>query len=116
MVIGRTFEDKDVERRGGTVARLAVGQELTAPEMFRALAGTSRLTCAAGAFICVQGNPVDSWMGIIDGLGKLASFWTTGKTKSLIGISAGGWFGEGSLPKNEPRRYDIMALRATRGP
>jgi CRP-like cAMP-binding protein len=52
-------------------------------------------------------------MGIIDGLGKMASFRTTGKTKSLIGISAGGWFGEVLLPKNEPRRYDVMALRET---
>ena len=32
----------------------------------------------------------------------------------LAGISAGGWFGEGSLLKEEPRRYDVMALRETR--
>ena len=90
------------------------GQALTALEMSRALAGTCERSYAAGAFICMKGEPVDSWMGIIDGLGKMASFWTTGKTTSLIGISTGGWFGEGSLLKNEPRRYDVMALRATR--
>ena len=38
----------------------------------------------------------------------------TGKTTSLTGISSGAWFGEGSLLKNEPRRYDVMALRETR--
>ena len=52
--------------------------------------------------------------GIIDGLGKMASHWTTGKTTTLTGIGASAWFGEGSLLKREPRRYDVMALRETR--
>ena len=90
------------------------GQALTAPEMSRALAGTCERTYAAGAFICMKGEPVDSWIGIIDGLGKMASHWTTGKTTSLTGISTGGWFGEGSLLKKEARRYDVMAIRETR--
>ncbi len=90
------------------------GQALTAPEMSRALAGTCERAYAAGAFICMKGESVDSWMGIIDGLGKMASHWTTGKTTLLTWISSGGWFGEGSLLKNEPRRYDVMALRRTR--
>ena len=90
------------------------GRALTEAEMARALAGTSERTFAAGAFICMKGEPVDYWMGVIDGLGKMASHWTTGKTTSLTGISTGGWFGEGSLLKNEPRRYDVMALRESR--
>jgi CRP-like cAMP-binding protein len=90
------------------------GQELTESEMSRALAGTCERTFAAGAFICMKGESVDYWMGIVDGLGKMASHWTTGKTTSLIGIGSGGWFGEGSLLKEETRRYDVMALRETR--
>ncbi|MBL8418878.1 MAG: Crp/Fnr family transcriptional regulator [Dechloromonas sp.] len=90
------------------------GRALTEAEMARALAGTSERTFAAGAFICMKGEPVDYWMGIVSGLGKMASHWTTGKTTSLTGISTGGWFGEGSLMKNEPRRYDVMALRESR--
>ncbi|NJD24397.1 MAG: Crp/Fnr family transcriptional regulator [Betaproteobacteria bacterium] len=90
------------------------GRALTDDEMKRALAGTIERSFSAGAFICMKGEPVDAWMGIIDGLGKMASHWTTGKTTSLTGISSGGWFGEGSLLKNEPRRYDVMALRDTR--
>jgi CRP-like cAMP-binding protein len=82
--------------------------------MQRALAGTCERSFAAGAFICMKGEPVDHWMGIINGLGKMASHWTTGKTTSLTGISSGAWFGEGSLLKNETRRYDVMALRETR--
>lgn len=90
------------------------GPSLSAEEMAKALAGTFERSFAPGAFICMKGEPVDYWMGIIDGLGKMASHWTTGKTTSLTGISTGGWFGEGSLLKSETRRYDVMALRETR--
>ena len=90
------------------------GQALSEEEMERALAGTVERGFAPGAFICMKGEPVTHWMGIVDGLGKMASHWTTGKTTSLTGISSGGWFGEGSLLKEEPRRYDVMAIRETR--
>ena len=90
------------------------GQSLTEEQLAKALSGTIERSYAAGAFICMKGEPVDYWMGIIDGLGKMASHWTTGKTTSLTGISTGGWFGEGSLLKSEVRRYDVMALRETR--
>ena len=90
------------------------GQSLTEEQLAKALAGTIERSYAAGAFICMKGEPVDYWMGIIDGLGKMASHWTTGKTTSLTGISTGGWFGEGSLLKKEARRYDVMAIRETR--
>ena len=33
---------------------------------------------------------------------------------TFTGVPAGGWFGEGSLLKNELRKYDVMALRDTR--
>ena len=90
------------------------GQSLSAAEMQRALAGTHERAFGSGAFICMKGEAVDFWMGIIDGLGKMASHWTTGKTTTLTGIGASAWFGEGSLLKREPRRYDVMALRETR--
>ena len=90
------------------------GQALTEEELTRALAGTVERSFTAGAFICMKGEPVTHWMGIIDGLGKMASHWTSGKTTSLTGISTGAWFGEGSLLKEEPRRYDVMAIRETR--
>jgi CRP/FNR family cyclic AMP-dependent transcriptional regulator len=90
------------------------GRSLSEEEIRKALAGTCERTFAAGAFICMKGEPVEQWMGIVSGLGKMASHWTTGKTTSLTGITTGGWFGEGSLLKREPRRYDVMAIRETR--
>lgn len=90
------------------------GQELSEEEMLRAIAGTVERPVPAGGFVCMKGEPVDHWMGVIDGLVKMASHWSTGKTTSLAGIPVGGWFGEGSLLKNEVRRYDVMALRDSR--
>jgi CRP-like cAMP-binding protein len=37
-----------------------------------------------------------------------------GKLTTLTGVPSGGWFGEGSLLKDELRKYDILALRASR--
>ena len=37
-----------------------------------------------------------------------------GKETSLAGLTAGAWLGEGSVLKNEPRRYDVVALRDSR--
>jgi CRP/FNR family cyclic AMP-dependent transcriptional regulator len=49
-----------------------------------------------------------------DGLLKLSTVARNGKAMTFAGIASGGWFGEGSLIKNEARRYDVVALRDTR--
>jgi len=87
---------------------------LTEDELARAEKGMVERLVEAGGFICRKGEPVDCWLGIIDGLAKMSSDWVTGKTASYTGIPPGGWFGEGSILKTEPRRYDVIALRATR--
>jgi len=68
----------------------------------------------AGAYVCRKGEPVDHWIGVIDGLVKMASVSPEGKTTTFVGVTSGGWFGEGSLLKDKARRYDIGALRASR--
>ena len=85
------------------------------PEDFdRACEGTCERLVAADGFVCRKGEPVEHWFGVIDGLAKMSSDWASGKTASYTGIAAGGWFGEGSMLKTEPRRYDVIALRDTR--
>jgi CRP-like cAMP-binding protein len=85
------------------------------PEDFaRAHEGTVERFVPTAGFVCRKGEPVDYWFGIIDGLAKMSSDWASGKTASYTGIAAGGWFGEGSMLKPEPRRYDVVALRDTR--
>lgn len=89
-------------------------QGLTEDELARALSGTIERLVPAGGYVCMKGEPVNHWMGVIDGLLKMASHWSTGKTTSLAGIPTGGWFGEGSLLKDEVRRYEVIALRDSR--
>ena len=44
----------------------------------------------------------------------MAGLSATGKLTTFTGLPAGAWFGEGSLLKDEPRRYDVVALRDSR--
>lgn len=67
--------------------------------------------CPSGSLVCRKGEKVEHWIGVVEGLVKMASVSADGKAMSYTGIGTGGWFGEGSLLKDEPRRYDIVALR-----
>ena len=94
--------------------RTSWAQNLSPDDFARALQGTLERSVPAGGYICRKGEPVDHWHAVIEGLAKMSSDWVTGKTASFTGIADGGWFGEGSMLKNEPRRYDVIALRDTR--
>jgi len=65
----------------------------------------------ANGLVCRKGEPVDAWIGVVEGLVKISSVSFEGKLVTFTGVPAGGWFGEGSLLKDEPRRYDVIALR-----
>jgi CRP-like cAMP-binding protein len=77
----------------------------------RVEAETTTRPCAAGSRVCRKGEPAEHWIGVVDGLVKMANVSADGRPTSFTGIGPGGWFGEGSLLKDEPRRYDIVALR-----
>ena len=94
--------------------RTSWAQSLSAADFARAREGTIERFVPTAGFVCRKGEPVEHWFGIIDGLAKMSSDWASGKTASYTGITAGGWFGEGSMLKAEPRRYDVIALRETR--
>ncbi|MCC6868151.1 MAG: Crp/Fnr family transcriptional regulator [Burkholderiales bacterium] len=68
-------------------------------------------TCASGTLVCRKGEPAAAWVGVVEGLVKMTNVSAGGKPTSFVGVGSGGWFGEGSLLKDEPRRYDIVALR-----
>jgi len=89
-------------------------RSLDAGQLARVASETVVRDFAAGAWICRKGEPVDYWVGIIDGLVKMTGVSSGGKTTTFTGVTSGGWFGEGSLLKDEFRKYDIEALRGTR--
>lgn len=67
---------------------------------------------AAGETICRKGAISNVWIGIAKGLIRLGIESKQGKQLSLAtGIPPGSWFGEGSLLKKEPRKYNVVALR-----
>lgn len=68
---------------------------------------------APGAMIERKGERATAWLGVHSGLVKVSVGNLEGKLASLMGVPAGGWFGEGSLLKREKRKYDVVALRAS---
>lgn len=91
----------------------AWARALSAADLDRVEAETQVRSCPAGGLLGRKGDPVEHWIGVIDGLAKMASVSSDGKPMSFTGLPSGAWFGEGSLLKDEPRRYDIVALRET---
>ena len=59
------------------------------------------------------GDDVAGWYGVLSGLVKLQSASSEGRVSTFLGVPEGEWFGEGSVMKTEPRRYDVIALRDT---
>lgn len=88
--------------------------DLSDAELARVEAGIFERPVPAGHYACHKGEPVEHWLGVIEGLIKVSSDLDSGKTATLTGVPPGGWFGEGSMLKTEPRRYDAVALRDSR--
>jgi CRP/FNR family transcriptional regulator, cyclic AMP receptor protein len=87
---------------------------LTAEQMARVEADTYEQCVPKGGYVCRKGEVCDSWIGVIDGLVKMNNLSPEGKSVTFTGVPRGGWFGEGTLLKQEPRKYDVVALRDSR--
>jgi CRP/FNR family cyclic AMP-dependent transcriptional regulator len=88
--------------------------DLNEAEIEHARRGIVERSYPKGAYLCHRGDRLDSWNGVVEGLVKLSTVSQSGKAVTLAGLRAGGWFGEGTILKDEPRQYDLVALRATR--
>ena len=69
------------------------------------------VTVEPGELVCRVGRPVTYWFGVIDGLLKMSNDSALGVPITFTGVPSGGWFGEGTVLKNEVYRYNIQALR-----
>jgi CRP-like cAMP-binding protein len=97
------------------IARSAIwAGELTEEELERARRGLVERHFSKGAYICHRGDRLDHWTGVISGLIKVSAISRDGKAMTFAGATDGGWVGEGSVLKDEPRRYDLVVLRDTR--
>ena len=93
-------------------SRWALG--IDASHLQRVLGAVTEYEVPAGYQVCGKGQPVNAWLGVVTGLVKLGSVSPEGKMVTYTGVTAGGWWGEGSLLKGELRRYEVVALRDTR--
>jgi CRP-like cAMP-binding protein len=85
---------------------------LDAPERDRVVADLRVLNVEAGQLVCRVGRPVTYWFGVLDGLLKMSNDSSgLGMPITFTGVPPGGWFGEGTVLKREPYRYNIQALR-----
>lgn len=87
---------------------------LTDQQMDRVERDVEERFCPAGTTVCRKGEPVDAWIGVLEGLVKIHTVSADGRSVTFTGVPAGGWVGEGSLLKRDPRKYDVLALRDSR--
>ncbi|MBE0547704.1 MAG: Crp/Fnr family transcriptional regulator [Rubrivivax sp.] len=80
-------------------------------ERQRIVADLRVVAVAPGELVCRVGRPVTYWFGVIDGLLKMSNDSALGVPITFTGMPSGGWFGEGTVLKNEVYRYNIQALR-----
>jgi CRP/FNR family transcriptional regulator, cyclic AMP receptor protein len=92
----------------------AWSRELNEREVEIARAGVVEKSYRANEFIFMRGDNFDYWTGVVTGLARMGIVSRGGKAASFAGLTSGAWFGEGSVLKKEPRRYDVVALRDTR--
>ncbi len=64
-----------------------------------------------GDRVCRIGKASTYWFGVVQGLLKMSADNDQGDSFTYAGVSAGGWFGEGTVIKREPYRYNVQALR-----
>jgi CRP-like cAMP-binding protein len=79
----------------------------------RAVASSALVVATAepGDYVCRIGRAPTYWFGVIEGLLKMSNDSASGAPITFTGVPPGGWFGEGTLLKREPYRYNIQALR-----
>jgi CRP-like cAMP-binding protein len=84
-------------------------------ERERAVADLRVVRVEPGELVCRVGRPVSYWFGVVDGLLKMSNDSSAagnlGIPITFTGVPPGGWFGEGTVLKREPYRYNIQALR-----
>ena len=80
-------------------------------ERERAMAAVVVGDADPGDYVCRAGRPVTYWFGVVQGLLKMNTDTADGASMTLAGLPPSGWFGEGTVVKREPYRYNVQALR-----
>jgi CRP/FNR family cyclic AMP-dependent transcriptional regulator len=95
----------------GELANVPWLASLSLTEQEQAASSMRAATAQAGDLLCRVGKPPTYWFGVIDGFLKMSNDNPNSAPVTFAGLPPGAWFGEGTLLKREPYRYNIQALR-----
>lgn len=84
--------------------------ELTTEQSDRLRKETIVRPFKGGAHVRQKGTTADGWLGVAHGLIKIENTSAGGRHTTLTHFSAGCWFGEGTLLKDESWPFDAVAL------
>lgn len=90
------------------------GRALDAEQLSRVESDVHERVFGAGAIVCAKHSAALHWLGVVEGMVKVDNVAPDGRSTTFIGVSAGGWFGEGSVLKKELRPYEVVALCESR--
>ena len=83
----------------------AWSRELNEREAEVARAGIVEKSYRANEYIFMRGDRFEYWTGVVTGLARMGIVSRGGKATSFTGLTDGAWFGEGTVLKDEARRY-----------
>lgn len=64
-----------------------------------------------GEVVLHAGERAEAWYAVLWGFVKLQSPGPDEQVSTFLALTGGEWFGEGSVMKDGPRRYEVVALR-----
>ena len=97
-----------------TIRNSLWAETLTPRELAQVCAESYELHVRAGAHLAQAGDPANAWYGVIDGVLIMTVSSPEGKESTFTGVRSGAWFGEGTLLKEGPWRYNSTAIRESR--
>src|SRR5258708_12345979 len=94
----------------------AWSRELSEREIEIARGGIVEKSYRADEFIFMRGDQFDYWTGVVTGLARMGIVSRGGKATSFAGLTAGAWFGEGTVLKTHARPSHLLPFPHPRLP
>jgi len=110
-VLGGSIKDRVRPANAAELDGIPWLPTLTPAERRRAEATLVVGEAEPGDLVCRVGRSPTYWFGVVEGLLKMSNDSADGGSVTYTGVPPGGWFGEGTVMKREPYRYNIQALR-----
>ncbi len=97
------------------LARVAVWSgSITTAELCHVAPAARFKQLSRGEHLLHLDDKVDAWHGAIEGVLRVGLVSDDGQVAGFLAVIGGAWFGEGSILKNEPRRYHVVAVTDAR--